>query len=255
MKEVPRKGDIIILLDIETLPCGEEDPLWEHHKRSVEERYSEGRKREEKVEEARLTTSLLPELGRIWMIGARMFIVGGGGSRQPNLFEEIEGYRLFSGKGTVAAESSVLSSFELYLQNIFERRSGEESSVGVWFVGFNIEKFDIPFIQARALKHRNNKLLSLLPSPLAKPWNRKILDIKKLIPRTGAYRDAYALGLKLGSQDAFCRFLDIKTQEGVMGSEVHEAWLQGRREDAEKHLEEDVEQLGHMLKALWRLIN
>jgi uncharacterized protein YprB with RNaseH-like and TPR domain len=216
MSTKPSKNDTVIYLDIETLPAEEEDPLWQHFA------LKNGLPKEEQ-DEVRRRTSLWPALGRPWMIG---FAVGPG--------DPI----ICWGEGTPASEKQVLEEFWAHVRGYNNP----------WFVGHNIRRFDLPFLQVRALKNGMPALAKFLGSPLQKPWEKRILDTQELWPDQSR---GYPKGFGLKKLDTICRLLDLSVQEGVMGEGVYQAYLEGNAKGVYEHLYEDVLQVRDVFRVLF----
>jgi hypothetical protein len=204
-----------VFLDIETLPCEADDPLWDH----LAVRYVPLQERDQ----VRQSTGLTPVLGRVWMVGVA---------------RRHEPVTVFAGDGSPAAERDVLLALLEYLRPLR----------APWLCGHNVEGFDIPFLQARAIVHDNElgELAYILGPHGEKPWDRRVLDTRKLFPAT-TWKDVPGLA-KL---DTLCRLLGIPPQDGLMGDGVYQAWLEGRQDEVEAHLRADVEQVRALLRRLW----
>jgi uncharacterized protein YprB with RNaseH-like and TPR domain len=213
--EKPQRGDSILFFDLETLPCSPDNSLWQRLKSEDADR-----KR----------TALMSPLGRVWMIGWAV------GSGEP---------QIAAGDGSPDSEEAVLREFWEAIQGL----------QNPWWVGYNIEGFDIPFLQVRALKWGMPELARKLGVASAKPWERRQVDLAKIWPRTGADRYSWREGVRgLGKLDTICDVLGIPRQEGLMGKDVAEAWDLGNHEGVAEHLRLDVVQVKALFRELWPLL-
>jgi len=216
MSTKPSRNDTVLYLDIETLPAEEEDTLWQHLASKSDLTVEDQGK-------VRRSTSLWPALGRTWMIG---FAVGPGDPV------------LCWGDGSPSSEKLVLEEFWRHVQNYRNP----------WFVGHNIRRFDLPFLQVRALKAGMPALAKFLGSPLQKPWDKRVLDTQELWPDSSR---GYPKGFGLKKLDTICRLLGLPVQDGVMGSGVYQAYLEGNAEGVYEHLYEDVIQVRDVFRVLY----
>lgn len=230
MSDRPQKGDPIVFFDIESLPAELNDPLWTHLSESMNPKNETLPEFEARKEEVRRLTSLTPVLGRTWMIGAAF---------------RADEPAIFAGNGSPEAEIEVLKSFQDYLSK-YE---------GSWLIGFNILGFDIPFLQVRALKHRLPGLAQTLGRFKTKPWESRVLDLSKIWPRTSNDRTFWEKGLQgVGKMDTICRLLGIPAQEGVMGKDIYQAYLNDDLQGSISHLREDVIQTRELYKILQHIV-
>jgi uncharacterized protein YprB with RNaseH-like and TPR domain len=124
-----------------------------------------------------------------------------------------------------------------------------------WWVGHNIMHFDIPFIQARALHHGMPDLARKLDRNRMPPWEKRVLDLMKLWPRTGQDRNFWKDGLRgMGGIDTICQFLGIEVEDGISGADVYEAYLRGDRASVEKHLYADVIRVREVFRKVWPIL-
>lgn len=230
---LPKKGDSIIFLDVESLPCTAQDPLWLKLRESIEREEEESDEDwEARVELVRHDMALTSPLGRAWMIGL------GIGNGDPIILR---------------GEDNSLESEEALLASLWDEVKTREDP---WWVGHNLLGYDIPFLQVRALYHDMPQLARHLTSLKKKPWESRILDTMKLWPRTGADRGATRRwGLKgLGKLDTLCYLLGIEQQDGVMGPNVYRAFVEGDAEGVAKHLEYDIRQVRDVFKRLYPVL-
>lgn len=219
-QDLPKKGEPLVFFDVETLPAEENDPIWALL--TVEEGFDR--------EELRKRTALNAPLGRAWMIGMAI------GADEPTIFE---------GDGSVEAEKPVLEAFWEAIKDLDDP----------WWIGHNIEGYDIPFLQVRSLHHEMPHLARKLGRQSTKPWERRTLDTMKLWPRTGGDRSSWREGLRgIGKLGTICAVLGIDRQDGVLGAQVYEAWLAGDREGVRKHLDLDIRQVRSVFKRLFPIL-
>jgi len=231
-EDLPKKGDPILFMDAETLPCDKEDPLWVKLSGNMEPKPEESIEEfQGRIEETYKNLALTGPLGRVWMIGYAV------GSKDPVICQ---------GDGSKDAEKGVLEEFW----------EGVKDFDDPWWVGHNISGYDIPFLQVRALVHGMPYLARRLSRIKAKPWEARVLDTQKLFPRTGGDRQAYRdWGLRgLAKLDSICYLLGIDQQEGVMGRNVYQAWLDGDQAGVVSHLDYDVRQVRDVFKKLWPVL-
>lgn len=237
----PQKGDQIIFFDVESLPCESDDPLWLKLSGDMRPEKDEG---EEaflaRKEQARRHTSLMTCLGRPWMIGWAL------GKADPVIH---------SSEGSPSTEKALLEEFWEALQKVIARREAGDF-IDPWWVGHNIEEFDIPFIQTRALHHDLPDLARVFGKFRQKPWERRILDTMKLWPQSSGDRSSFRqYGFKgAGKLDTICNLLGIEQQDGVMGTDVYQAWLDKNLAGVASHLHFDICQVRDVFKRLWPFI-
>lgn len=237
----PKKGDQIFFLDVESLPCDSQDPLWlKMSERMTPNLGEEPEKFIARGVEAWLMTSLMGSLGRPWMIGWAL------GSKDPVIV---------SCDGKPESEKILLQEFLAGVQGAMKKSESGEFILP-WWVGFNIEDFDLPFLQQRALRHDLPQLAALLGRLRAKPWERRVIDLHKIWPRTGGDRDAFKrVGLPgSGKLETVCAVLGIELQDGIMGTNVYQAWLDNNHVGVHKHLELDIIQTREVFRRLWPVI-
>jgi len=235
MSEIPGQGDKIVFFDVESLPAEPDNPLWIQLSKSLETDSLEDQKEFElRKERARMHTALMAPLGRPWMIGWAL------GNRDPVICRS---------DGKPGSEKALLVEF-------YEGVSEAVGDNTPWWVGHNIQNFDIPFLQVRALHHELSRLARLLSPLKAKTWEKRVLDTMKLWPRTSgdfsSYREHKLKGA--GKLDTVCYLLGIEQQEGVMGPDVYQAWLSGDHEGVANHLWYDIEQVREVFKKLFNIL-
>jgi hypothetical protein len=229
--ELPQKGDPLFFFDVETVACPKDDPLWVRLRDRMEKppEKSDG-DWDAHLEKLHSRTTLNGALGITWMIG---FGVGNG---DPVILE---------GPGTFEGEKKLLQEFEDHLLTY----------TNPWLVGHNILGFDIPFLQARALRHNLPKLARALGRTSMKPWERRVIDTQKVFPRTSNDRMAWQDGLYgLAKLETICEVLGIELQTGVMGKDVNAAFLSGDTDGAREHLVQDIHQLRQVFLRLWPIM-
>lgn len=99
----------------------------------------------------------------------------------------------------------------------------------VIFVGHNIAGFDLPFLRKRAIV-----LGVTLPQQFprdVKSWDKNIHDTMTM---WAGHRDTI-------SMDNLCKSLGIPGKSGMDGSQVAQAWADGRHDEIEKYCRDDVE--------------
>jgi predicted PolB exonuclease-like 3'-5' exonuclease len=114
------------------------------------------------------------------------------------------------------------------------------------FVGVNIIGFDFPFLIKRMMFHEFEQDVIKIA---AKPWeNEHIIDLK----------DRWQMGNRSGisSLELMCICLNVESSKDgdVKGSEVHEAYYNGRLLDIVKYCERDVEATYECYKIINRFI-
>ena len=232
MSNLPQKGDPIIFLDIETLPCQRDDPLWLKLSGNVEKLRTETDEEfEARLESLYRNSALHAALGTVWMIGYAQ------GSQEP---------QIIASSGTPEEEKELLAQFLKIVADIQDP----------WWVGHNISGYDIPFMQVRALKHGLPQLARKLRQVRAKPWEQRILDTMEIWPRTGSdrtsWKDDSLRGF--GRLDTVCSVLGIEQQTGVMGDSVYKAFLEGNAEAVRSHLYSDIDQVRQVFRKLWHIL-
>jgi uncharacterized protein YprB with RNaseH-like and TPR domain len=228
---IPQKGDPILFFDVETLPCEKDNALWKKVSSTVEREEDESEEQfADRLESLRRDTSLYGTLGRAWMIGVA---------------DRMEEPLILRSDGSVEMEKALLES-------LWAKVSQYENP---WWVGHNVMKFDIPFLQVRALHHGMQPLARHLSRDRVKPWDARVLDTMQIWPRTGKERGAWRDGLRsLAGLDSICHVLGIPLQEGVMGSEVYQCWLDGRHDEVAEHLDQDIRQVREVFRTLWHIL-
>ena len=104
---------------------------------------------------------------------------------------------------------------------------------GFHLSGYNIEKFDVPYLWKRMLSHGITppKIISAWDK---KPWELKFFDLAKFW--SGGAWNSFT------SMDTVGALMDIGSSKGNMkGSDVHDAyWNEHRMEEIKTYCEEDV---------------
>ena len=228
---LPKKGQPLLFLDIETLPADSEDPLWKKRLGAVEQNPGESTEDfKERLNQIHVNSAMLAPFGRVWMIG---YSLGSGDTV------------VLNGDGTLEGEKRILKQFWDFLDPV----------PTPWYIGYNIQGFDIPFLQVRALKHGLHQLARKLGRWSTKPWDRKCIDLMHVWPRTGADKQAWQSGLRgVGKLETVCHILGVELQTGVMGPEVWQAYLDRDTEGVESHLHHDIRQVRGVFKLLWHIM-
>ena len=223
MHEVPVKGEPIVFFDVESLPTSPEDPIWQGLTFETEDGVA---LTPEEREQARRKSGLNAPVGCAWMIG---------------FADRNEDPTILSSDGTREGERDLLERFW----------EGVKDFDNPWWVGHNIEGYDIPFIQVRALHHDMPHLARKMGSPRLKPWEKRVLDTLKLWPRTGFDRGSWRDGVQgVASLDTICAVLGIEQQTGLMGKDVYQAFLDGNAKGVEEHLDADVRQVREVFRKI-----
>lgn len=228
---IPQKGDHILFFDVESLPCEKDNALWQRVTAKMEPEEEESEEDfDSRIEGLRLETSLYAGLGRAWMIG---------------FADRMEEPTTLKSDGSPEGEKALL-------ENFWEKVEGYNKP---WWVGHNILRFDIPFLQVRAMHHGLHPLARCLNRHTVKPWESRIIDTMRVWPRTGKEMGAWRNGLKgLSSLDSICMLLGIPLQEGVSGADVYQCWLDGRGDEVEHHLDMDIRQVRDVFRAIWHIL-
>jgi predicted PolB exonuclease-like 3'-5' exonuclease len=100
----------------------------------------------------------------------------------------------------------------------------------VYWVGYNIKGFDIPWLQHRCWKYNLGLLPSLIPT---NRYDEHWVDVMEYYGG-GSYGKNYKL-------EDVARFLGFPAKVGMDGSMVHQAFLDGRMEDIARYCASDVE--------------
>jgi len=228
---LPKKGQAVLFLDVETLPADPEDPMWKKRFEAVSQRSGESTEEfKERLNLIHHNSAMLPAFGRVWMIGYAL------GSNDPVIL---------SGDGSLEDEERILRDFWAFLNTV----------PSPWYVGFNIVGFDIPFLQVRALHYGLSQLARKLNQWTTKPWSRRFIDLMQVWPRTGADKSAWESGLQgVGKLETVCHVLGVELQTGVMGQGVYNAYLNRDTKAVESHLYHDVRQVRNVFKLLFPIM-
>jgi hypothetical protein len=229
-QDVPKKGEPILFTDVESLPATEDNELWRQLAPKIglpEGVFSETEEeRAARIIKLRENSALFAPLGRAWMIG---------------FADRNEEPTILQSDGSPEGEKPLLEEF-------WEKIKDYDNP---WWVGHNITGYDIPFIKVRALHHGLTGLARMFGGPYRqKPWEVRVW------PRTGAdkwaFRDHGLYGL--GKLDTICHLLGVERQDGVMGPDVYQAYLEGNHRGVAEHLDYDIRQVREVFKKLWAII-
>jgi DNA polymerase elongation subunit (family B) len=114
------------------------------------------------------------------------------------------------------------------------------------FVAHNGKRFDYPVMQLRALHHGVNALAAALHQ--GKPWDAKLADTKEWCP---VVRDWYGRPSSSTSMDSVCALLGIgRPDNPIDGSQVLDAYVDGRWSDVIAHCHADVRDLREVYRRL-----
>jgi|APSaa5957512622_1039677.scaffolds.fasta_scaffold69435_2 uncharacterized protein YprB with RNaseH-like and TPR domain len=228
---LPKKGSALLFMDIETLPADSEDTLWKKRIEAVEQNKGESDEEfAERLEKIHYSSAMLAAFGRVWMIG---YSLGSG--------ETV----VLSGDGSLKDEKRILQEFWDFLDPV----------PTPWYIGYNVQGFDLPFLQVRALHHGLTHLARKLGRWSVKPWDRRVIDLMHVWPRTGADKNAWQQGLKgVGKLETVCHVLGVELQTGVMGPDVYNAYKNRDTAGVESHLHHDIRQVRDVFKILWHIM-
>jgi DNA polymerase elongation subunit (family B) len=99
------------------------------------------------------------------------------------------------------------------------------------FCGFNIVGFDMPMLTKRMLVNRV-PLPEMLDVAHKKPWDVEVIDLSLLWKGTSFYQDSFV---------AVCAAMGVPSpKQGLDGSQVSDAYYEGRLEEIAKYCDEDV---------------
>jgi hypothetical protein len=200
----------LLFLDIETAPIPGTDPLWREylHARAVSP---------DEAEILRARTPLDPMLGRVVCIGVA------------GLMDSVEILPGDDEAAMLAALGDVLRGLRITL------------------VGHNVRGFDVPFLIARARRHRMHGLArELAATPL--------IDTRDLWPRVehyGAPPVPVSRGINGASLPSICRALGIPHPgDTITGADVASAWESGDHASVVDHCRADVERVRDVYRIL-----
>jgi hypothetical protein len=108
------------------------------------------------------------------------------------------------------------------------------------WIGHYITGFDLRFIWQRCVINGVKPVINIPYD--AKPWSNNIFDT--CIEWKGQY------GSSSSNQSMLCKAFGIKSQEGIDGSEVYNAYLNGEYQKIIDHCRDDVEQVRELYKRM-----
>ena len=161
-------------------------------------------------EQAHLKTSLNGDLGEIITIGFKV--------------ENDITMTIFRKDGET--EKELLEIFIDYISREIKTKGGTDNRI-TW-IGHNLIKFDLPFIFKRCVI---NNIKPSFDIPINARHGMNAYD-------TSA---AWCLYGKYISQDSLCRTLGLPTKQGMDGSKVYQAWLDGKHEEIADYCKSDVD--------------
>ena len=106
-------------------------------------------------------------------------------------------------------------------------------------VGFNIRKFDVPYLAARMLANGMYATANINRF-LNGPYNMNVIDLMEILKGPNSYV----------KQDHVCASFGIETQDGIMGKDVQQAYVDGRYDEITKHCELDIDQLDQICETI-----
>ena len=139
-----------------------------------------------------------------------------------------EGDKVFYAE-TPEAEKQVLQNFFSFIATECER--ADHGHNNPYFVGHNIRNFDLPYLWRRA------KVLDVRPGFKFGFDGRHGQDFyDTMLAWTGAYAKSYS-GASLAR---LCKIMGIEVKSGMDGSQVYDAWLEGKHKEIRDYCMEDV---------------
>lgn len=209
------------IIDIETIPCQlawVKDEIAENIKapasykkpESIEKWLDENRDKE--ADKKLRDTALDGAVGHVICIGLK------GPDGEKSFYSE-----------SAMEEKPMLEHFFQYLEEQAARKDGGWGQP--YFVGHNIRNFDLKFLWQRA------KILNI-NTEIRLPWDGRHGNdfYDTMLAWTGAYAKSYS-GAGLGR---LCKLFGIEVKSGMDGSQVYDAWLEGRHKEIRDYCREDV---------------
>jgi len=109
-------------------------------------------------------------------------------------------------------------------------------------IGYNVLGFDFPWLYLRAVKYNLPILKSVLPE---KKNDTGYKDLMQEVSSTLYGKDSYL------SLNDVCGFFGLKGKEGMDGSMVHQAFVDGKIQEIAEYCKDDVERN----RSLYKLLN
>ena len=129
-----------------------------------------------------------------------------------------------------------------------DRISHGGARMAVQWVAHNGSGFDFPMVQLRALHHGSTALARRFHQE--KPWDERAIDTALWVPKLGGgWKGA---GTKLGD---VCKLLGIDhdADNPIDGSQVLDAYVEGRWDEVIAHAAADVRDLRKLYRILWEV--
>jgi len=202
-----------VYLDIETYG-GQQEPTF--HDISAPSNYKDPDKilkyKEEKLQEAWAKQALNPLKGEIICIGYAV------DDETP--------------ESLIGSEEDIVCEFEDVLNELVYAK----------LIGYNVLGFDFPWLYLRAVKYNLPILKNYLPT---KKSDTSYLDLMQQVSSTLYGKDSYM------SMKDVCGFFGINVKDnGMDGSMVHQAYLDGRIKEIAEYCKQDVEAARKLHKRL-----
>lgn len=136
-------------------------------------------------------------------------------------------------------EDALLSSFCNWWEQDLPQNWAKET-----LCAHNLKGFDLPFMAIRFLQNGIN-LLPPFKVAGKKPWEINHVDTLDLL-KFGSYQSGMSISL-----DQACFFLDVPSpKDGIDGSQVWQAWQDGRKEEILEYCQKDVQALYQVWRKL-----
>lgn len=111
-------------------------------------------------------------------------------------------------------------------------------------IGHNINRFDIPFLQVRAMVHGSQSMPSLLGGFGGKPWERRTIDTCDIMPSSGGMPGDKSLVIA-------CRALGVDVDAGdESGDAMDGAAARGDVDAIRRHVIADVQRVRNLYRRL-----
>lgn len=128
---------------------------------------------------------------------------------------------------TYEGEREIITSFWDYLLS-----HGVDPLKQVYFVGFNLRRFDLNWMYHRALKYGMRELAMLIPRAR---YDKRVIDLMELWQ--GGNNN------EKGKLDQICRYLGKDIKDKIDGSQVYEYWSAGKINEIIEHCMADIERV------------